>query len=88
MNRNKNKDFVQRAYALGQNPDSRMFTLPDSENFGEYMSHKMSWGEDEKGQAYMFPTIMNFTNESIKIPNQYADYITSIGYKKATGMVD
>jgi antitoxin component of RelBE/YafQ-DinJ toxin-antitoxin module len=84
MNRNKDKDFIQRAYALGQNPG--MFTLPDSEEFGQYMSHKMAWGDDDNGQAYMFPTILNPNNEAIKVPNQYADYISSIGYKKEAGL--
>jgi hypothetical protein len=84
MNRNRDKDFVQRAYALGQNPN--MFSVPDPDQFGSNMSHKMAWGEDEFGQAYMYPTVMNPGNESIKVPNQYADYISSEGYKKATGM--
>jgi hypothetical protein len=84
MNRNRDKDFIQRAYALGQNPG--MFTLPDPDQFGFRMSHKMGWGEDETGQAYMFPTVMNPRNESIKVPNQYADYISSIGYKKEAGI--
>ena len=84
MNRNRDKDFVQRAYALGQNPN--MFSAPDPDQFGSNMSHKMEWGEDESGQAWMYPSVMNPRNESIKVPNQYADYISSEGYKKATGM--
>lgn len=84
MNRNRDKNFVNRAYALGQNPG--MFTLQDPENFGDVMSHKMAWGTDDAGQAYMFPTVMNPNNEAVKVPNQYADYISSEGYKKATGM--
>jgi len=86
MNRNKDKDFVKRAYAVGQYPESKMFTLPDPDEFNSRMTHKMSWGEDDKGQAYMFPEIMNPNNEAIKIPNQYADYITSEGYKKVTNI--
>jgi hypothetical protein len=86
MNRNRNKDFVQRAYAVGENPNSPMFNLFDPEKFGFKMSHKMGWGEDDSGQAYMFPTVMNPTDEAIKVPNQYADYISSEGYKNATGI--
>ena len=84
MNRNKNKDFVQRANALGDYPESNMFQ--EFADFDTKQSHRMSWGEDEKGQAYMFPTIMNKKNEAVKVPNQYADYISSEGYKKASGM--
>jgi hypothetical protein len=86
MNRNKDKDFVKRAYAVGQYPESKMFTSPDPNEFGSRMTHKMSWGEDDKGQAYMFPEVLNPNNEAIKIPNQYADYITSKGYKKVTNI--
>ncbi len=84
MNRNRDKNFVNRAYAVGQNPG--MFSVQDPENFGDVMSHKMAWGTDDAGQAYMYPTIMNPNNEAIKVPNQYAEYISSKGYKKATGM--
>jgi len=84
MNRNRDKNFVNRAYAVGQNPN--MFTLQDPENFGNVMSHKMAYGEDDAGQSYMYPTIMNPNNEAIKVPNQYADYISSDGYKKETNM--
>jgi hypothetical protein len=86
MNRNRDKDFVQRAYAVGDYPNSNMFTSPDPDNFGSTMSHKMEYGEDDKGQTYMYPSVMNPKNEDIKIPKQYADYISSVGYKKATGM--
>ena len=86
MNRNRDKDFVQRAYAVGENPNSPMFNLFDPEEFGSKMSHKMGWGEDDNGQAYMFPTVMNPKDEAIKVPNQYADYISSEGYKNATGI--
>jgi hypothetical protein len=86
MNRNRDKDFVQRAYASGEYPESNMFTKFDSNNFGNKNTHLMSWGEDNSGQAYMFPEVLNPNNEAIKVPNQYADYISSKGYKKATGM--
>lgn len=86
MNRNRDKDFVKRAYDVGAYPDSNMFTMPDPDNFGSRMSHKMGWGEDESGQAWMYPEVMNPGNQSIKVPNQYADYISSIGYKHATGI--
>ena len=86
MNRNRDKDFVKRAYDVGAYPNSNMFTGLDTEDFGNRMSHKMSWGEDESGQAWMYPNIYNSNNEAIKIPNQYADYISSEGYKKATGI--
>lgn len=86
MNRNRNKDFVQRAYAVGEYPESNMFVQPDANEFGQKNSHLMSWGEDERGQSYMYPEVMNPNNEAIKVPNQYADYISSTGYKKATGM--
>ena len=46
MNRNRDKDFVKRAYDVGAYPDSNMFTGLDTEDFGNRMSHKMSWGED------------------------------------------
>jgi hypothetical protein len=86
MNRNKDKDFVQRANAIGKYPKSNMFTRFDPNEFGQKNTHLMSWGEDDKGQAYMRPEIMNPNNEAVKVPNQYADYISSEGYKKATGM--
>ncbi len=86
MNRNRDKNFVQRANYLGEYPDSPMFTQPDVNQFGDRNSHLMAWGEGDNGQAYMFPTIMNPNNEAIKVPNQYADYISSEGYKTATGM--
>ena len=86
MNRNRDKDFVQRAYAVGEYPESNMFVQPDANEFGVNNSHLMGWGEDDKGQAYMYPEVMNPNNEAIKVPNQYADYISSTGYKKATGM--
>lgn len=86
MNRNRDKDFVQRAYAVGDYPNSPMFNLFSPEEFGSKMSHRMAWGEDDNGQTYMFPTIMNSKNEAIKVPNQYADYISSEGYKNATGI--
>ncbi len=50
------------------------------------MSHKMAWGTDDNGQAWMFPTVLNPDNEAIPVPNQYADYVSSQGYKNATGM--
>lgn len=86
MNRNKNLDFVQRANAVGEYPESNMFMQFDPNEFGQKNSHLMSWGEDDNGQAYMSPTIFNDKNEAIKIPNQYADYISSTGYKNATGI--
>lgn len=86
MNRNRGTDFVDRAYALGANPGTPLFNLPDDEEFGSYMSHKMATGEDDSGQAWMFPTVLNPNNEAIKVPNQYAEYISSEGYKRATGM--
>ncbi len=79
MNRNKDKDFVKRAQA------TNMFKTWD--DFDTKATHKMAYGEDDRGQSYMFPTIMNSKNEAIKVPNQYADYISSEGYKKATGMM-
>lgn len=86
MNRNKGVDFVDRAYALGDNPGTPMFNVPDDEQFGQRMSHKMAWGENDNGQAMMFPTVLNPNEEAIEVPNQYADYISSQGYKNATGM--
>jgi hypothetical protein len=86
MNRNRSKDFVQRAYAVGEYPESNMFVQPDANEFGQKNSHLMGWGEDKSGQAYMYPEVMNPNNEAIKVPNQYADYISSTGYKKATGI--
>jgi hypothetical protein len=84
MNRNRNKDFVQRAYAVGQYPKSNMFST--FEDFDTKATHLMGYGEDDKGQTYMFPTIMNPQDEAVKIPNQYAGYISEEGYKKATKM--
>ena len=86
MNRNRDKDFVKRAYAVGEYPESNMFVQPDANEFGQKNSHLMGWGEDESGQAYMYPEVMNPNNEAVKVPNQYADYISSTGYKKAAGM--
>jgi hypothetical protein len=86
MNRNRGVDFVDRAYALGDNPGTPMFNVPDDEEFGSNMSHKMAWGTDNNGQAFMFPTVLNPDDEAIEVPNQYADYISSVGYKNATGM--
>jgi hypothetical protein len=86
MNRNKDKDFVQRAYAVGQYPESNMFQQFDPSEFGQKNSHLMSWGEDDNGQAYIWPSIFNDKNEAIPVPNQYADYISSIGYKNVTGI--
>jgi hypothetical protein len=79
MERNRDKDFVQRAY----NPDPNKVQYNPN---GTTSTHKMAWGTDETGQAYMYPTIFNENNEAIKVPNMYADYISSQGYKKATGM--
>ena len=86
MNRNRDKDFVQRAYAVGEHPNSNMFTRPDDNEFGQRNSHLMGWGEDDRGQAWMYPSVMNPGDEAIKVPNQYADYISSKGYKNATGI--
>ena len=86
MNRNRDKDFVQRAYAVGEYPNSNMFVQPDANQFGDKNSHLMSYGEDDNGQSYMFPTIFNDKNEAVKVPNQYADYISNVGYKNATGI--
>ena len=86
MNRNRGTDFVDRAYALGANPGTPIFNVPDDEQFGAYMSHKMAYGEDDSGKTWMFPTVLNPNNEAIEVPGQYADYISSEGYKYATGM--
>lgn len=79
MERNRDKKFVQRAfnpqdYPVQQNTD------------GSTSTHSMGWGTDDEGQAWMFPTIFNDDREAIKVPNQYADYISSTGYKKATNI--
>lgn len=87
MNRNRGVGFVDRAFALGENPGTPLFNVPDDEQFGSYMSHKMAYGSDDSGQTWMYPTIFNDADEAIKVPNQYADYISSEGYKNATGMV-
>ena len=87
MNRNKNKNFVDRAY----NNSNPMYSPRINDDFSR-STHVMSWGEDNNGQAYMAPKMpYNYDSngkliEAIKIPNQYADYISSVGYKKATGM--
>jgi len=86
MNRNRDKGFVDRAYALGANPGTTMFNVFEPDEFGQTMSHKMAWGTDDNGQAWMFPTVLNPDNEAIPVPNQYADYVSSQGYKNATGM--
>jgi hypothetical protein len=86
MNRNRDKGFVNRAYALGANPGTSMFNVFEPDQFGQTMSHKMGWGTDDNGQAWMFPTVLNPNDEAIPVPNQYADYISSQGYKNATGM--
>ena len=81
MNRNRGTDFVDRAYALGANPGTSMFNVPDDEQFGAHMSHKMAYGEGEGGKTWMFPTVLNPNDEAIEVPGQYADYISSEGYK-------
>jgi hypothetical protein len=86
MNRNRGVDFVDRAFALGANPGTSMFNVPDDEQFGAHMSHKMAYGEGEGGKTWMFPTVLNPNDEAIEVPGQYADYISSEGYKYATGM--
>jgi hypothetical protein len=87
MNRNRGVDFIDRAFTLGEHPGTPLFNIPDDEQFGSYMSHKMAYGSDDSGQTWMYPTILNDADEAIKVPNQYADYISRDGYKKATGMV-
>jgi hypothetical protein len=85
MERNKNLNFVDRA----NNPQN--YPVVNNED-GSISTHKMAWGTDGSGQAYMFPTLPYNKNEdgsikeSIKVPNQYADYISSIGYKNATNI--
>ena len=86
MERNRGVDFVDRAFALGENPGTPLFNVPDDEQFGQTMSHKMAYGTDDSGQTYMFPTVLNPNDEAIAVPNQYADYISREGYKNATGM--
>lgn len=75
MERNKNKDFVKRAMypnrTIQYNPDMSVST------------HLMRWGEDDSGQAWMLPSIFNPNRDAIKVPNQYADYISNEGYKKS-----
>jgi len=87
MNRNRGVGFVDRAFALGENPGTPLFNLPDDEQFGSNMSHKMAYGSDDTGQTWMYPTVLNEADEAIKVPNQYADYISRDGYKNATGMI-
>lgn len=83
MERNRDKEFVKRAY----NPENYPNHIVNN-NDGTTSTHRMAWGTDEGGQAYMFPTLFNEeAREDIKVPNQYADYISSQGYKKATGMM-
>ena len=81
MERNRDKEFVKRAF----NPEEYPNHIQQNED-GTTSTHIMAWGEDDTGQAYMYPTIFNEANEAIKVPNQYADYISSVGYKRATGM--
>ena len=76
MERNKNKEFVDRVYNPQNYPDK---VIKNAD--GSVSTHLMSWGEDDKGQAYMKPTLFNEKNESMKIPNQYADYMSEEGYK-------
>ena len=44
MERNRGVDFVDRAFALGENPGTPLFNVSDNEQFGKRMSHKMAWG--------------------------------------------
>jgi hypothetical protein len=81
MERNRDKEFVKRAF----NPEDYPDHVQHNED-GTTSTHRMAWGTDDTGQAYMFPTIFNEANEAIPVPNQYADYISSQGYKRATGM--
>ena len=81
MERNRDKEFVKRAFNPEDYPNHIQYN-----NDGTTSTHRMAWGEDETGQAYMYPEIFNEANEAIAVPNQYADYISSQGYKNATGM--
>jgi hypothetical protein len=83
MNRNRGTEFVDRAYAMGQYP-SQFGT--QQEDFNSYATHLMQYGEDDNGQYYMSPSIFNSNNDAIKVPNQYADYISKTGYKNETGL--
>ena len=67
MNRNRGVDFVDRAFALGENPGTPLFNVPDDEQFGQTMSHKMAYGTDDSGQTYMFPTVLNPNDEAIQV---------------------
>lgn len=82
MERNRDKEFVKRAF----NPESYPNHIQQNED-GTTSTHRMAWATDDNGQAWMFPTIFNDADEAIAVPNQYADYISSEGYKKATGMM-
>lgn len=83
LNRNKGTEFVDRAYAMGQYPNQ---FGTQQEDFNSYATHLMQYGEDDNGQYYMSPSIFNPNNDAIKVPNQYADYISSQGYKNETGL--
>lgn len=83
IDKNKDKEFIDRAKYPNHYPDKQEFI-----DFDTKASHLMEWGEDDRGQAYMYPSIFNDPFEAIRVPNQYADYISSEGYKKATGMLD
>ena len=81
MNRNRNVEFVDRAFNPSHYPQKQEFV-----DFNEKATHKMGYGEDDSGQSYIFPTIFNEKNEAIPVPNQYAEYISEKGYKNATGL--
>jgi hypothetical protein len=79
MNRNRDKNFVNRAYALGQNPG--MFSVQDPENFGDYMSHKMACESDDCFAA--IATVSGNMSDTV-YTNCNPKYLTSVLHMHGT----
>jgi hypothetical protein len=67
LTQNKEKNFVKRILSPKDYP-----TL-DLGN-GDFATHKMAWGTDDKGMAYVFPTVIYDTvnNKLIELDNKSA----------------
>lgn len=100
MNRNKDKNFVQRAYNPKQYPSI-------NNHDGTFSTHKMAYDTNDDGTASVYPTIIQDksgklielnsdqaydysreTGEYINTPSyKTADYLSRVGYKTSTGML-
>lgn len=101
MNRNRGKNFVDRAYNNLNAP-----TIPDPDEFGQYRSHYMAYDVPNQGSPRVYPTVVqdnsmglrqlgedeawdyaDRTGEYATVPSaRMADYLSNKGYKRATGI--